>query len=79
MRKVEGQIYRINFGCTGRCIVVECENEKELIECVVELEKKDFVSNVVLLDITGNSVRTPKVAVKTNPYYKSLMKDYFKK
>ena len=79
MRRVSGQLYRITFGCTGRCIVVECENEKELIECVVELEKKDFVSNVVLIDIMGNSVRTPKVAVKTNQYYKSLMKDYFKK
>ena len=38
------------------------------------MEKRWVVSNVVELDIMGNCIRTPKVAIKSHPYYKELMK-----
>ena len=74
MREIQGRLYRITSGETGLCRVIECNNERELIEYVVEDQKRWIVSNVVELDISGNSIRTPKVAIKSHPYYKELMK-----
>ena len=74
MREIQGRLYRLTSAETGLCRVIECNNERELIEYVVEAQKRWIVSNVVELDITGNSIRTPKVAIKSHPYYKELMK-----
>lgn len=74
MREIQGRLYRITSGETGLCKVIECNSEKELIEYVAEAQKRWIVSNVVELDITGNTIRTPKVAIKSHPYYKELMK-----
>lgn len=74
MRILEGRLYRITSGETGLCKVIECNNEREMIEYVFEMEKRWIVSNVVELDITGNAVRTPRVAVRSHPYYKELVK-----
>jgi hypothetical protein len=75
MREIQGRLYRITSGETGLCRVIECNNERELIEYVVEAQKRWIVSNVVELDIMGNTIRTPKVAIKSHPYYKELMKN----
>ena len=74
MREIQGRLDRITSGETGLCKVIECANEQELIEYVFEAQKRWIVSNVVELDITGNAIRTPKVAVKSHPYYKELLK-----
>ena len=74
MRMIQGTLYRITSGETGLCKVIECDNINELIEYVVEMEKRWIVSNVVELDIMGNSIRTPKVAIRSHPYYKELKK-----
>lgn len=72
MREITGTLYRITYAATGLCRIVECQDIKELIKYVDELERKSPISSVVELDIKGNSVRTPKVAIKSNPYYKLL-------
>ena len=74
MRILEGRLYRITSGETGLCKVIECNSEEEMIEYVFQMEKRWIVSNVVELDITGNSIRTPRVAVRSHPYYKELVK-----
>lgn len=74
MREIQGRLYRITSGETGLCRVIECNSEEEMIEYVVNAQKRWIVSNVVELDISGNAIRTPKVAVKSHPYYKELMK-----
>ena len=74
MRILEGRLYRITSGETGLCKVIECNSEEEMIEYVFQMEKRWIVSNVVELDITGNSIRTPRVAVRSHPYYKELLK-----
>ncbi len=74
MREIQGRLYRITSAETGLCKVIECNDERELIEYVVMMQKRWIISNVVELDISGNNIRTPKVVVKGHPYYKELMK-----
>lgn len=79
VRVVEGILYRITDQTTGFCQVVECSSEKALMRYVAELTKQTIVSNVVRIEIGFNKVASPRVAVHTNPYFKSLIKDRFKK
>lgn len=74
MRKVEGVLYRIGNQATGSYEVVECVNEEELIRYVASLRGKRLISSVVRLDVYGNAIRTPKIAVSSNPLYKQLTK-----
>lgn len=74
MREITSTLYRVTFGETGLCRVVECDNIQDLIKYVDELERKTVVSSVVELDIRGNTVRTPRVPIKNHPYYKLLKK-----
>ena len=75
MKTIDGVLYRITFAETGLCKVIECHSEQEMIEYVVEMSKRWVISNVVRLEISSDTVRTPKVAVKSHPYYKQLMKN----
>ena len=50
------------------------DSEKEMVEYVAEMSKRWAISNVVRLEISSDAVRTPKVAVKSHPYYKELMR-----
>ena len=74
MRELKGLLYRITFAETGGCSIIECSSEKEMIEYVAELSKRWVISSVVKLEITSGVIRTPKVAVKSHPYYKELMR-----
>ena len=75
MRKVEGVLYRIGNFSTGIYEVVECQNEDELMHYLASLYGKRMITSVVRLEIRGNAVRTPKVAVSSNPLYKQLIKN----
>lgn len=76
MRKIEGVLYRIGNAATGCYEVVECINEEELIKYVANASKSRLITSVVRLDVYSNTVRTPKVAVHTNPLYKQLKKGH---
>lgn len=79
VRKVEGVLYRISDQTTGFYQVVECVSEEALIRYVAELTKQTIVSNVVRIEVGFNKVSTPRFAVHSNPLFKSLIKDRFKK
>ncbi len=76
MREIQGNLYRIVTG-SGITYIVECNSIEELIEYVVQMEYKTIVSSITELDFSGGTVRTPKVAIRNNPYYKKLMKERF--
>ena len=75
MKIIDGVLYRVTFAETGMCKVIECSSEQEMVEYVAEMSKRWTISNVVRLEISSDAVRTPKVAVKSHPYYKQLMKN----
>lgn len=79
MRVIEGELYRLTFGETGLTKVIECENEQEMIEYVAQISTRYIISNVTRMEVHADRVSTPKVAVKSSPYYKAVMKEYFKK
>lgn len=76
MREIQGNLYRV-VTMSGVTRIIECETIEQLIEYVVSLEHKTLVSSVTELDFSGGTVRTPKVSIRNNPYYKKLMKDRF--
>lgn len=78
MRVIEGELYRLTFGETGLTKVIECENEQEMIEYVAQKSTRYVISNVTRLEVHADRVSTPKVAVKSSPYYKALMREYLK-
>ena len=75
MKIIDGVLYRVTFEETGMCKVIECSSEQEMVEYVAEMSKRWAISNVVRLEISSDAVRTPKVAEKSHPYYKQLMKN----
>lgn len=71
MREINGLLYRINYVESGRSEVIECENYKEMIEYVAKLSKRWIVT---VNEIDLRTMRSPKVAIRNDPYYKELMK-----
>lgn len=74
MRKIVGNLYRIGNTRTGIYEVIECMNKEELIRYIASISDKKLIDSVVLLDVSNNGVRTPKVAVKSDSLYIELTK-----
>lgn len=71
MREINGLLYRINYVESGCSEVIECENYKEMIEYVAKLSKRWIVT---VNEIDLRTMRSPKVAIRNDLYYKELMK-----
>lgn len=69
---IKGNLYCVTYG-VGHKLFVETDTLEALIEFVVEFEKQQIVHSVVYIDKEGlKGLRTPRVPIKTNPYYKEL-------
>lgn len=58
--------------------IIECESELDLCESLVMIQKKYGVNlrSVCKLDCSSGDLKTPRVAVETNPVYKKMRKDF---
>jgi siroheme synthase (precorrin-2 oxidase/ferrochelatase) len=70
-RVIKGQLYRVFPQCDMGSCFVECANENELMEFLVE----HYYGRPITVALITTYGKSPKVAVYTNPYYKQLVKN----
>ncbi len=76
LRKIQNGIYCIT-SYTGNRHFVECDSEDEVAAYVAEEERKGYTVTSVTRICTDGS--RPRVAVKSNPYYKKTNKRVYRK
>lgn len=76
LRKIKNGIYCIT-SYTGNRHFIECDSEDELAAYVAEGECKGYTVTSVTRICTDGS--RPRVAVKSNPYYKKTIKEFIEK
>ena len=76
LRKIKNGIYCIT-SYTGNRHFIECDSEDELAAHVAEGECKGYTVTSVTKICTDGS--RPRVAVKSNPYYKKTIKEFIEK
>ena len=73
LREIENTIYCIT-SYTGSKRFIECDIEEELVTYVAEMECRGYtVASVTKICTDGSR---PRVAVKSNPYYKKTIKEF---
>ena len=56
--------------------VVECNDELELYACLIAIQQYESVNiiSVNRIEYSADGIRTPKIAIESNPKYKKMRK-----
>lgn len=71
IREINSLVYRITYVENGSIQLIMCDTENEMIEYVAKLSKR-WIVNVSEIDL--RTMKSTRVALRSNPYYKELMK-----